>query len=490
VLTPASIRQQALAGGRYLAVRHALGMALRFGAVVALTRLIGPSSYGLYAGALAIVTVLSTLSIFGTDVFLIRREEEPGRDVEAQSFSLLVVSSLAAAGLGILIAVALAGPVVDEAFGPPLLVLAATIPLNVLWVPAQARLERSFRYKEMAAIELGGDAVLYGVTIGLGIAGAGVWAPVAGYGAMQAWLLLASCFRARYRPRWYWSRSQLDEILRHGLGYSAADWVARLHELVYPVVVGRYGGPIAVGQVALALRLVDTLSFVKRAARRIAVVALAKLQGDRRRLGRAHSEGMALQLIGTGPPLAAFALVSPWLVPALFGDGWSTATAVFPLLALVTLVGTLFNLHSSALQVCGRNAPVVRLRLAQLLLSLVASVALVPRYGVIGYGLAEVVRLAAFVLVDRSVRTLFVPSYGPAIVWLVAWIPPLLGAWLGLPWSALAFAPAVVVVLSAPGRRQLAGALGPLRVKRTRRRAGDGSSEPGVRETATGPDGS
>lgn len=449
------VRDQAFRSGAFLAGRHVLGVAVRLVGVVLLTRTIGPSAYGLYAGPLAIVTVLATLSTAGIEMYLIRREEEPDKEIDDQAFTFLLVSSAAGTVLAAVAAVALRGSLLDERFTAPLLALACSIPLNVLWVPAQARLERAFRYREVAGIELAGEVVLYVVALVLAAGGAGLWAPVAGYLAMQAWLLVSSYWVARYRPCWRWSRPLLGEMVRYGFGYSSAAWVFRLHDLINPLVVGRYLGPAAVGQVALALRLVDTLAFAKRATGRLAVVVLAKVQSDPARLGRAHAEGMALQLLGAGAPLAVFALVATTLVPVLLGDGWQPAIEVFPLLALVTLVGTLFNLHSSALHVRRLNAPVVRLRVAQVALAAGAAVVLVPRYGVVGYGLAEALRLVAFVLVHRAVRVLFRPRYGAAVPWLVAWLPPLAAPWVPWPWTGLLVVPAVVVLLSRPARRQL-----------------------------------
>ena len=47
--------------------------------------------------------------------------------------------------------------------------------------------------------------------------------------------------------------------------------------LVNPVLVGRFAGAQGVGFVALAIRLVEVLSFIKQATWRVAMAALAKL---------------------------------------------------------------------------------------------------------------------------------------------------------------------------------------------------------------------
>ncbi|MGO9560364.1 MAG: oligosaccharide flippase family protein, partial [Acidimicrobiales bacterium] len=72
-----SIRQRALRGGAYLMAREAMGMVVRLVGVTVVVRVIGPSSYGLYAGALAFVSVATLAAQGGTEVFLIRQQAEP-----------------------------------------------------------------------------------------------------------------------------------------------------------------------------------------------------------------------------------------------------------------------------------------------------------------------------------------------------------------------------------------------------------------------------
>jgi PST family polysaccharide transporter len=351
-------------------------------------------------------------------------------------------------------------------------VLLLTLPLNLCWVPAQARLDRSFRYRAIGAMELSGDAVFYVVALAFCVVvDASFWAPVTAMFAQQLFLLVTSAVAARYRARIVTDRQLLRAQLHYGAGVAAANWVQQLSGLVYPLVVGRFVGPAGVGQVALAMRLVDAAAFVKRSTGRLAQVALAKLQDDLGALRRAHSEGMLYQVLATGPFMAGGAIFGAALVGRLYGGNWDDVRDVLPWLLATTLIGTLFNLHSSALQVLRRNRPVVVLRLVQLVLLVAAALVLVPRYGIAGYGMAEAVRLAAFVVVDRSVRAVFVPSYRRAMPWLVAWLPPLACPWVDVRYWPLLFTGVVAVVVTPAGRRDISTLLAPVLSGRRRARA-------------------
>src|SRR5437899_830159 len=151
------LRQKAVKGGAYLAVRQILGSILRAGGLLVLTRLLGPTEFGRYAGPMAITTVAAVIARIGVEMYLIRQPVEPPKRVEDQAFTVLVLSTTVATAIVFGGSWRVAEWVGDPDFGAVLRVMAFTIPVNVLWVPAQARLERAFRYRPLGAIELVGD---------------------------------------------------------------------------------------------------------------------------------------------------------------------------------------------------------------------------------------------------------------------------------------------------------------------------------------------
>ena len=450
-----SVREQTFQGGAFLAVRQVLGVVLRLGGVLVLTRLIGPADYGIYAGSNAIVTVLVGVAALGTDGYLIRRRDEPDKTMEDQAFTLLCVTTIVV-GVSAFFAAPLLSTFLDERFILPLQVLILVLPVNVLWIPARTRLERWFRYRALAVVELGGDVALYGTALPLAATGAGVWAPVAGYAASQAWLLVASYTASRYRPWLRWRPDVLRDMVGFGLGYSSADWVFRLRQLINPVIVGGFLGPAAVGYVALATRVVESLGFAKRATERLSYVALAQMQDDPRRLRRSHAEGMALQVLGVGAPLAGFAFVASWVIPTFFGDRWEPAARVYTFVALALLLATMFYLHQSTLQVHRRTLAVTQTNVMQVALFGATAAALVPFVGVIGYGIADSLKSFGFGWSHVKLRALFPPDYRLVLPWMVAWAPPLFAPLLPVAWSPVLLLPLALVLFRKQQRDQLA----------------------------------
>ncbi|MEM9033319.1 MAG: oligosaccharide flippase family protein [Actinomycetota bacterium] len=449
-----TLRSKAFESGRYLVARQLAGMVVRTAGILAITRLIGPTEYGLFAGSVGLMAVLSTLAIFGIDVHLVRS----GRDspaAEHTAFTLLLGSSIILAVLAFVAAPGFGALLDDDDAVAPFRVLALLLPLVVLWVPARARLERALAFRTVAAIELASDLIVYVVAVPAALAGAGVWAPVAGFAARHAWLFGATVVAAGFRPRLRVDRDEAVAAFRFGSGYSAASWVTVAADLVNPLVIGGLLGPTAIGHVALASRLVEQLSAVKHATLRLATVALAKLADQPDRLRRAHAEGMRIQVLGTAVPLAGAAFLGPWLIPLVFGDEWEPVPELVSLLAVASVIGALFNLHSTTLQVLGRNAPVVRLRAVQLVLLIGGAWTLAGPLGVVAYGWARVGRSLGFVLIDRDVRSVFAPRYLPALRWLVVLVPAMASPWLPPELRPVLLVPAVAVLLSRSRRSEL-----------------------------------
>src|SRR5439155_3764686 len=161
------------------------------------------------------------------------------------------------------------------------------------------------------------------------------------------------------------------------------------------------------------------------------------------RLGRAVAEGTRLQLLAVGPFLVAFGWVAPTAIPALFGPAWAPAAIVYPFIALSYMANAMFSLHSSALYVLQRNWAVTVFHLLHIALFAGTALVLVPKIGVIGYGLAEVAALPAYTIVHRAVqRHVGVLTYGLAAAWALGFGLALFYRWLGW-WSVIGLAAAM-----------------------------------------------
>lgn len=420
----AGLRARSLRGGLWLVGRDSLGTLIRLGGIVVLTALLGPAGFGVYAGGVAVVTFLATVAQLSIEVYLVKQDGPLSSRQLGTAYACLLVSSMVVVTLGV-VAVLVADQVgVDVPDRAVLLLLLVSIPVNVLWAPAQAALERAYAYRQLGTVELIGDLVLYGTSIALVAAGGGPVGAAAGYLAWQVWLLISSHATARIWPSIALDRGYLRSMLGFGGLMTLGGALERGKLLVNPLIVGPLLGAVAVGQIALALRVIETLSIIQRAARRLSFVTLSSARGDVRRLRQALQEGGALVVAGTAVPLALACVAAPVGIPLLFGQEWRAAADVLAMLTVGTILGSAFVLPSSLLVVTGGQRLVTVAAGARLFLLVAATFLLVPVLGEVGYGVASACAIIGnaglAVAVRRRIGGLPVTDMA---VWMAAFLP-------------------------------------------------------------------
>ncbi len=461
--TPGDLRQKVLQGGAYLVARKGVGVAINSSCLIVLLALIGPSEYGLFMAALSINIVLLTVAKSGIHVYLVRHPDPLVVREYHQAFTLLLLSGLLIVGV-----VILALPLVDawmrlEGFRWVAMSLFAGLPLALLGALPTAQLERSLDYRRITRIDLAAQLVYQPITLTLAYFGFGAFSMVIGWWAQHSFANVALYRAARYRPRLAWDGDLVRRMLSFGLSFSASHWIRKGRGLVNPLIVAPLLGPAAVGYVALAHRLCELLCFAKEAAERMSISAIARVQHERARLLRGLEQGIELQILATGPVLVLATVVAPFVLHWLPGEraaAWVPVTQVFPFIAFAYLASSLFNLQVSALYVLGENLRVGVFNAVNLIVLMVLAWLLIPHFGLVGFGLAEMGSVLTYVLVHRRATKRFGRArFGLAMSWAAAF--GLLLLWQTIGWFAVIGI--VMVALSSRTRTTLAAYVRTLR---------------------------
>jgi PST family polysaccharide transporter len=476
----ANLRRSSASGSLYLMAREVVGLVLRFGGLLVLTRLLGPDRYGVYAGAVALIVIPVFAAQLATETYLIRMPTEPSKQVYDEAFTLLMLSSVVVVAVTLGITVAFPGILADERMLHAFQAMMISVPFNVVWAPAQAQLERAFQYRKLAMLELSGDVVLYTIAVvGVVVFHLGYWGPVIGLIIWQIWLLLGSLGLAHYRPALRLSRAGAREHLSYGVRYvvSVSTLIAR--GSLNPLIVGQYAGTAAVGAVALATQLVEALSAFSRVVWRTGAVAIGRLQNDARRLALAVEENISVVMIAMGTAMALFIGFAPLLVEFVFGPRWKPVIPLLPYLCAAALVWAAGSVFVIVMTTKLRMGPVAVAQALRIGLVVATAPGLMHAADLRGYALAECVSaLAALVLCWALHRELPELRQRFLIPLLVVFVPPLF--WHEVPalLRPLLVAPAVIALLVPAVRARLGGylALFTELVARRRARGAEGST--------------
>ena len=414
-----NLKQKVLRGGVSLTLRQLLVAALSLVNVLVIARMLGPGLYGVVTIVLSIFYFLNQVCRLGMQVYLVRKpeltEEEPQ---QIQAFYNT---------LGILFCaiVAVISPIIGWWTKESEVTFALLGILPALWLDMISRvptsmLERELRFGQIGLLEALARIVMYFSAIPLVLMGWSYWAPIVGtvLGYVVQTALAYYFYPIPWRWRWRWKI--VEPALKYGLTYSGSDWIMNLRRLRLPLLVSRLGGVEVVGFISIAIRLADQLSILRLVVRRMSISVMAKLIDQPEKVRAAISRGMSYQALLIGPLCAAFACSSAWLIPLMFSNEWMISAKIFPFIAIGTLIGAVFELHSSTLYATGHNYEVAQRNAWYVGILWATTIVFLPLMGLWGYGLSEIVALPTFYLIHQSIARKFgSPNYWDAF-WITA----------------------------------------------------------------------
>ena len=443
VPAPGHLRAKVLRGGAYLVARQSLSLGFSLVSVFLITHLIGPAHYGVYVAANGIYMYLLNLAEAGVEVYLVRQAGQVTNHEYHVASTLLLAAGLLLVSLVQLGAGLLAEWVQVEGFERVMRVVILALPFQLLATAAITKLDRQLDYRRLAGIDLFGQACYYLLVLPMAVGGFGEWSLVAGWLVQQISACLVFHLSVGYLPRLRLDWTIASKICSYAFGFSLATWSWQLRTLVNPLIVGHLLGATAVGQIGMAIRIVEALTFVKNIAWRLSMATLSRIQHDTRKLQEAMTLGMQLQTLALAPVLLGFSWLGDLFLPHLLGARWTPVLDLFPFLAVSYLTNAQFNMHSSVLAVFRKNYENAAFCLVHFIMFSAGTAICVSLAGLIGYGWGEMLALPSYYLLyHQAIGIVGMISYRIAAVWWVGTVLGLfwhqLGVWaVAMPYIAL-----------------------------------------------------
>lgn len=448
-------RAAVLQGGTLLFGRQMISIVLKFIGVLLISRVLGPDRYGSYVAAFGIYQYALSLGQAGLGVCLLRYDGQLSEDHYGVSYTLLAMMA-GVLMLGIELLTGWLAPFVNVAgFDDVLRILILAIPLQVLSIPATARLERALNYRSLAAMDVTGQLFYYAVATALVLTDHGAVALAFAWIVQQGVSCAMAHAMSRSRPSFRWRNTIARHLLAYSFSFSVQNWIWQARSLINPLIVGPALGAGAVGIVGMTIGILEMLSILKTIAWRLSVAVLRRVVDDRPRLLRAVTQGMELQTLAIGTILLGFAWFGQWIIPLVFGPRWLPVLSIYPYVALSYLSMAPFNMHTATMSVLNRNWPLAVYHTLHVALFAGVAALAVPAIGIRGYGLGEIATLPAYLLLHRFFQAIGTPDYRLTALW---WLGTAIGLfWRELgPWAIAAPFVALCVPRSLRQLRELA----------------------------------
>ena len=302
--------------------------------VVVLARLLDPSAYGIFALALAVVSLGEVFRDFGLSSAAIQARAL-SRDQQTNLFWVNVGSGCLLAALCLVLSPLVATGSGHEDSAALLRVMACTFVLNGIASQYRADLNRRLRFEALVVSDVVGPLVGVVAGIAAALAGWGFWALAAQQLVGVASSTVLAMILARWLPGLPNRRGDIRAMLRFGAGMVGTQLVGYLNNYVDTLTIGFRLGAEQLGIYDRAYQLLmRTLNQFRNPTMSVALPVLARLEPGSAAVDQLLLRGQAAlgYTIVAGSAFAAGA-AEPVIALAL-GAQWDASAPVFGVLAI------------------------------------------------------------------------------------------------------------------------------------------------------------
>ena len=404
-----------------------LGLVVKLGSTLILTRMLAPEAYGILGTAMAVLTTLEWLSDLGIHPALIRHPKGDHKEFLLTGWIMGL-----ARGTGLSVCAALAAWPLADFYGEPtllgvLLVLAVRPFLFAIRSPALPMLRRNLNYRAIFFDEISQAVIGTACSIAMAFVFRSVWAIVLGTMAGAVTSVILSYFLAPMRPGFAWNREAVKGI--YDLGHQVfVNTLIMAAWLNLDRLLGlRLLSPTEMGIYAIAFNLSAVIEGLITRVCDVYFSMLAREEGEDAQ-HRWH-EMVSERITHWGMPLGALAvLAAPIAIWILYDPRYEAAGLIFSILVGRLMVRAVGQMQFQYLLALAQ----VRLATYAYLVAVVVQVALffpmVGQFGVAGMATTVlistvVLTLTQSLLLQRRVGSgmnAFAPTLGWAIAGIVA----------------------------------------------------------------------
>lgn len=362
---------------------------------IVLARVLGPDGRGTIALVTLIVALATTFGAPGLATAFAylggKATYEPG-EVVAAAIALAVAFGLTAAALLVLLAEPLLATVLRGMTWLELVITAASVPFAILTGLLLNILVGAGDAARAAWLQLVAGVFVAGVTIAAAVTGQGVLGVVVGTTSSAAIVAVWLAWLAARRDGL--AIAGVRTVSRAAIAFGSRAYVGTIGSQFWAradfLILNYFAGTAAVGQYATATSLAERVWLLDTAVGQVTLGEVIRADPDAS--ARLVAKTSRNVVFAGGLASIALALVSPWLVPILFGEDF--APAVVPLLLLlpgVLAIGASRPISAYFYGQLGRPQVTSAVSLITAAVGVVAYLILVPPFGAAGAALGSTI---------------------------------------------------------------------------------------------------
>lgn len=389
-------------------------LAVQLGSTMVVARILSPEEFGLASMVLGVNTIMAAFIGLPFEESLAQRRKLYTAHLETALFVSAVLTVVS-----VVISV-LSGPVIEHLADAPGFAMALIVSSLLLFAQgpgavARAIARRHRRFVDLSICTATSTVLACAAAVVAAFAGWGVYALV-----LQRLLplvffpILALGFLRWRRQRiWLpmrWHSVRFRELFRFSWLHLADVGVTNSGPAALSFLVNAYFGQAILGQLNIALRIVDPLRMaLMSVGHNLAFSVLVRLQTNAQRLASKAGDIAADTGFVIIPAFVGLAVSTPVLLPMLVGPGWEESIPLSQMLCLGVGLSLPFRFYFSGYSALGR-----------------------PEYGLISSTLALIAMAALFVLaaragLDRAAGIAFVSYEAATVVVAIGFAVFLLG---------------------------------------------------------------
>jgi PST family polysaccharide transporter len=332
------LKRRTVSGAIATSAAQAVKLAVQFGSVILLSRLLTPNDFGTFA----MVAPIYGLVLMFQDLGLTQATIQRPQITHGQITNLFWINVALSVGLALVLGVL--SPFVGYFYqnaqaGDLTLGFSAILIISGLSAQHMALINRQMRFNYLAILDAGSYLAGFAVAFAIAFFAPTVWALFAAPVVSSIVVVLGAWIGVAWRPGLPQRQESVRSMLGYGgglTGFNLFNFVARNAD---NVLIGRAWGDLALGLYDRAYKLLlFPLQQVNNPLSKVMMPALSRLQEEPARYRHAYLRTLQQVLLLTVPGVVFLIVSADQLVPLLLGAQWAEAAPIFRWLGVSALV--------------------------------------------------------------------------------------------------------------------------------------------------------